>query len=586
MNKSKKDSIFPYFYCNDCEQDVDKNDHDAFSVHHDHRLVEVREGDSDPGLVTDFKKKGLMLEDDSKKNKLGKNKIVQDERNDSKKLYDFALSKIKKLIISENNQNDVYAVIEINSHIETLHLATNRAKYWMNVLYSNEVNTQEIRSDEFYKGVLNAIISMAQMKETLRSKVYNRIAQLDGEIYYDLGNPQWELVHITKEGVNIIKQGINPPYFRRSQSLYEQVVPEFDDDNALDKLADLLHIVREDRLVFKVNVVSLFFEACPIPIIVFDGNSGSLKTTATTTVKRIVDPNGKSKEDNAGTISTKSDDLIIQLYNRYLASFDNVSRIDQDMSDIMCRAITGSSNLKRELYTNADETILSYRRKIVLNGIVPTLDYPDLRERLVFFSRETIDETNRMGEEEFEKNFRSILPGVLGSIFTTLCKAMNIYDTIKTEIKPQSRMADFEIWGEAVARSLGCEKKQFLEAYYNKLREGTLNAKDHYQIVNIIQILMEDKKEYESTISSLYGMIKELAVQEGIEINSKYVHFPKSSNQLTRELKLVNPLLTNLGLTVELFHYTKNDRKYTKNSSIVKIRKKIDTSTLDGLGMR
>lgn len=573
MTEGNNGSRHSSFYCKTCDTYVSNDDPDKLLEHPDHDLIKLEDGEEDPGVLLDFEKNDIELADSSAKT-TKKKKEDGDERSELKKLFDIALIRIKKIVISENNQNEVYAIIENNSHVETLNLNTQRARYWLNDLYRREVNINDIHSDDFYKSVLHALISKAQMDGTERSKIYNRVAQSNCSIYYDLGNTKWEAVRITKNNIEIISLNVDSPIFRRSQSLYEQVRPVFDDSAALDKLADLLHIVQNDRLVFKVNLVALLLESYPIPIMVFDGNSGSLKTTVTATVKRIIDPNGNSKEDNVSTIYAKSEDLILQIYNRYLASFDNVSKIGQEMSDILCKAITGSSNPKRELYTNADETILSYRRKIVLNGVVPTLDYTDLRERLLFFSRDTIDEKNRITEEEFEQKFHSLLPSVLGAIFQTLKDAMNLYSQIKNEIKPQSRMADFEIWGEAIARSLGCKQDQFLESYHNKLKEGTLNAKDQYPIVNIIQNFMEDKKEFESTISSLYMTIKELAERDGIEVNSKYVHFPKSSNQLSRELKLVNPLLNNLGFVVELSHYTKNDGKYTKNASIVKIKKK------------
>jgi hypothetical protein len=126
--------------------------------------------------------------------------------------------------------------------------------------------------------------------------------------------------------------------------------------------------------------------------------AGSHKTTATATIKQIVDPNGRGKENNVSAMAEKQDELILQLQNRYLPSFDNVSSIGPKTSDVLCRAVTGSNNPRRKLYTDEEESIHSFKRKIVLNGIVPYLDYPDLQTRLVNYARETVDETNRMTE--------------------------------------------------------------------------------------------------------------------------------------------------------------------------------------------
>jgi len=304
-----------------------------------------------------------------KKNNKKQAELSKDERTASKKLYDFAQTKIKKIVISQNNTEEVYAIIQNNKHIETINLASTRARHWLNNEHTKFGNSNELHTDDFYKTVTNTIISKAQMDGTKKEKIYNRVAQLDNEIWYDLGDSKWRAIKITPEKIRTVNLDEDSPIFRRTQSLHEQVIPKKGDRKALDKLAELLHIVKQDRIVFKVNLVALLLQAYPIPMIIFDGSSGSLKTTATSTIKVIIDPNGQQKEDNVSMIAEKQDDLIVQLHNRYLSSFDNVSYIDSKTSNVLCRAITGSSNPKRKLYTDGDEVIHNFRSKIVLDLI-------------------------------------------------------------------------------------------------------------------------------------------------------------------------------------------------------------------------
>jgi hypothetical protein len=517
---------------------------------------------------------------DEKDHKSEKADTKADTKTESKNCYDFAMTRIKKLVISENNSDDVYAIIHVNNHVEAINLSSARARYWLNSEYSKHINSNKLHSDDFYKTVIYHIISSAHMDGTRRAQIYHRIAQSDDGFFYDLGTPDWQFVKITKEGIETVKYDTNMPVFHRTQSLQRQVMPKEGDGKDLDRLVELLKIIPQDRHLFMVHVIALFLASCPVPIMVFEGTAGSLKTTATAAIKRIVDPNGTEKEDNVSAMSENRDDLILQLQNRYLPSFDNVGNISQPISDILCRAVTGSNNPRRKLYTNDEESIHSFKRKLVLNGIVPYLDYPDLQSRLVRYARQAVDETNRITEQEFKERFEALLPSVLGEIFVTLHKALKEYPMMKGLIKPRTRMSDFEIWGEVISRVLGYPEGEFLNRYYEKLSDDSIAAQDSHPVVSTIESFMEGKDSWEGTVSRIYLELVEIAKQHDMDPQSRHVRFPKSSNKLTKELVIVDPILKNLGFIVKTYHYTKNDGKFTKNATILSITRKSSQSTI------
>ncbi|PBO84908.1 MAG: hypothetical protein COA77_06620 [Thaumarchaeota archaeon] len=519
--------------------------------------------------------------DGIKQKKSYEKNLDDDKRSDQKKLYDFALTRIDKLVISENNSDEVFGILKNNNHIETFNLSSTRAIHWLTNEHNLFGNSNELHSSDYYKTILNTIISKATMNGTKKVKVYNRIAQLEDEIWYDLGNSSWQSIKITKSKVKLVKLDKDSPVFRRSQSLQEQILPKRGSNFSLDQLVNLLHISEQDQLVFKINLICLFLQAYSMPMIVFDGSAGSIKTTATATVKRIVDPAGKLNQDNVSSMQEKPNDLVIQLSNRYLASFDNVSYIDSKISDVTCRAITGSNNERRKLYTDNDEAIFSFRSKIVLNGIIPTLDYPDLQTRLISYDRETIDETNLITEKEFQKRLDGILPSVLGIIFKTLAKALQKYPELKDTIKPKTRMADFEIWGEIISRCLGNVSNKFLKEYYVKVNQRNLSNQENYPIIQTIQILMKNKKFHEDSALNVYAELSKIAEEKLIlNIKDRFVKFPKHYNQITKQLISVKPLLKTAGFDVINYHWTKHDPKFDKNTSIIRISKIESQKTL------
>jgi len=492
----------------------------------------------------------------------------EESKADSTLLYELAMSKIIKLVISQNNANEVYAVIENSGHRETVSLSSRRAIQWLNYTCYNN-GPSGIHSEDFYKNVLVTIVSHAQHNGTKREKIYNRVAMIGDTIYYDLCSPDWNIIKITSKSIDTIPFDESMPLFRRSQSSLEQVKSAFDHRQALDDLVNLLHV--KDKQLFQVHLVTLMLESVSVPIMLFDGEAGSMKTTLTAAVKKIIDPNGIFNEDNCSSMPTRNDDLIIHLYNRQVSAFDNVTRVPQEISDILCRVITGASNSKRELYTNSEETILNMKRKIVLNGIVPSLEYPDLQDRIISYERIPLEENERLTDQDFQDRFAKLLPSVLGQILTVLQKTIAIYPIVKQEIKPKTRLADFEVWGESISRALGYEPHTFIEKYYAKRTSRFVSNKDMYQIITAIESLLQDRPEYEDTVTRCLKILTERANELGIECQSKYVKFPKAANQLVKELTIVSPILKTLGIKVETSNYTKNDGRFTKNSKIVRI---------------
>ena len=565
MNKSKSKKSENLF-CKKCALEIKHSDKESIEYHKDvcgKSSVVPRNEVKIEGIDKDYKNE-------------------KDERSSSKILYDFALSKIKKIVISDDDSDEVYGIISINNHTEVIELDSLRARQWLDYEYS-KVDSNEIHSEDFFKNILNSIISKTQMNGEQRVKIYTRIAQTNDTIWYDMATPDWKAIKITKDKVRVVSLNENSPIFRRPQSMKQQIIPVRGDNLVLDRLVDLLRISPKDKLIFKVHLISLFLEAYPIPMMVFDGSAGSLKTTISSTVKMIVDPNGKSKESNVAAMPEKLDDLTLHLFNRYLSSFDNVGSFDNHFSNNLCMAITGGGITKRKLYRNKAEVILNIRRKITLNGIIPSLEYPDLQTRLVNYSRIIIDETNRLTEKEFNQRLAELLPGVLGQIFKILKKALANYDELEHTIKPKERMADFEVWGEAISRALGNPKNEFLKLFHEKMIQGKITSQDAYPIISSIMILMKNKTTYENTASKLYKDLVYIAEEEGVNVKSKYVRFPKSSSRLTRDLRVVEQLLRTMNLFVETYYYGKNDSRFTKHASIVKIIKKSDQTTLGNI---
>jgi len=331
---------------------------------------------------------------------------IDNEKTITEKLLDIVHVDIVKKVIDENNNNNVYGLIMINGHYETILFNSNRAREWLQYRYY-QINHKSC-SQEQCKEALQIISSEIKFSpKSEKEIIYNRIAMVSDSnndiIYYDMCTPDWKIIKITSKNWVLINMDENTPMFERKAQQTTQVNPtansivNIHNNSSLDKLCNLLRIKNNDIMMFKIHLVSFFIEKYPIPIMIFTGEQGSIKTTLMQSVKCVVDPSAQL----SSRLHKKMEDISIHLYNRYLSAFDNISNFNQDISDLLCRVITGEGDSKRELYTDMDEIILNYKRKIIVNGIAPSLDYPDLIDRSVFYETSVISEDNRMSMEEF-----------------------------------------------------------------------------------------------------------------------------------------------------------------------------------------
>jgi len=206
---------------------------------------------------------------------------------------------------------------------------------------------------------------------------------------------------------------------------------------------------------------------------------------------------------------------------------------------------------------------------IILNGITPTIDQPDLLERSIFYELAAISKKERMTDAKFSTKFNELKPHVLGFIFKTIQKAMIIYDEVHKELDGMAlpRMASFAVWAEAISRSLGHGKNEFIERYDEKITESNLSLSDEYPIIEPLINYIGEEKNKELTVSKLFLEIIDLEKLKQDE------RLPKDSKRLGKQLKQLSPTLRTLGFNVTTSIYNKRDGKFPRGASIVSITK-------------
>jgi len=439
-----------------------------------------------------------------------------------------------------DEHGEAHARVPFNGHTETLRVKGREFRKWLIRGYL-EKEGGKVPYGEALSSALGAVESKAGISGE-RQTLSNRIAEYKGDIYYDLGDDSWRAVKVTTTGWGIVAD-TPVPMFRRYTHQRPQLTPLGGGDPFL--LARFVNL-KDDmaRLLLVVYAIACLVPDIPHPILMVHGPGGAAKTTLSRLLRLLVDPSALP----VISFPREERELVQKLAHHWMAPFDNVSTLPDWVQDCLCRASTGEGFSKRELFSDDEDIIYSFRRCLLLNGINVAGTNSDLLRRAILLGLEEILEENRRPEKQVLAEFEDARPLILGGMFDILSRAMAILPTVKLVGMPS--MADFALWGAAISKALGKGEQAFLQAYAANLRQQNAEAIEGSLIAGVILGFMEGRDEWEGTPSQLYSALKTKAEELNVSVTDK--QWPKNPNWLVRSL---NRVVTNLrveGLLVEL----------------------------------
>ncbi|MGC2575873.1 MAG: DNA polymerase domain-containing protein, partial [Candidatus Nitrosopolaris sp.] len=305
----------------------------------------------------------------------------------------------------------------------------------------------------------------------------------------------------------------------------------------------LLNIEDNDsKLLLKCYIIALFFPGIQKAILMLHGEQGSAKTTLQELIKTLVDPS------SILTLAFPRDinEFIQGLAHNYIVYFDNISNIREWISDILCRAVTGSGFSKRMLYSDDDDIIYNFKRCIGFNGINLAATKADLLDRGLIIQLSKISKDKTREKEEIWAEFEIIRPKLLGYIFDILVKVLATISSVRLSKLP--RMADFAKVCETISRCMGNEPDAFIKAYETNIQLQTEQVLESNIIALVIVKFMDNRQEWIGSSTALLSNMETLAAS--LKVNTKSRAWPKGPNILIRRLNEVKANLEDVGIFI------------------------------------
>jgi hypothetical protein len=232
-------------------------------------------------------------------------------------------------------------------------------------------------------------------------------------------------------------------------------------------------------------LVAAFRPHGPYPVLIFQGEQGSAKSTTAKLLRRLIDPASAPLR----TPPREERDLLIAANNSWVVAYDSLSGIPQWLSDALCRLATGGGFSTRELYTDTEDVILDLTRPVILNGIDHLAERPDLADRAIILQLPRIEEEARRDEAQLYAEYERDRPQILGALFTVVSAALACLPEVRLSRKPW--MADFALCATAAEKGLGLESGAFMSAYSANRAESVRETLESDPVSTPILVLFE-----------------------------------------------------------------------------------------------
>jgi energy-coupling factor transporter ATP-binding protein EcfA2 len=465
--------------------------------------------------------------------------------------------------LEKGDTRKAWVSIRVGGHIETYPVSSNHFENWVTAICSRRFN--KVPGKKAIDGVIRELSGRAVLTDP--KKVYYRIAHHNGKIYIDVGNKEFQVIEISKDDDPKILDQSPVAFFRTPHMLPLPIYSNSLKKNPNESLETLLSKfidIDPDQFILLVSWLISAYSEGPYPILVLTGEQGSGKTTIAKFLKQIIDPS----EANIGSLPRNERDIQLLAKNSWVISIDNISDIDDWLSDTLCRISTGSAYQTRKLYTDDELFITRAKRPIILNGIADFAGRPDLLDRSIVIELPVITQYKQEGV--LKEKFSDIRSAIFRAILTVLKETLSNIDNVRNNPQIQySRMADFELWINAAEISLTWPIGKFQQIYHENRNDakmvGLSQSRVGEAMIKFAEYLVS------KNLNTWTGTMTELTEQ----LADRYPQFSdqhkylvsKDPRALSRELNKVVPNLRSIGINYD------SDRSRTRRDKIISIEK-------------
>lgn len=448
------------------------------------------------------------------------------QESQASKLVAFVLGKVE---LFHDSNGDTYALD--NTTKETRRLDSRLFRDWLVAGFYGVAG--KAPRDASVKESVYTLTSLARFKGNQR-EVHLRVARHEGAYYLDLGEPQSSRAVKIAPGIwEIVDEP--PVRFIRPDTLRPLPTPVRGGD--LSALWKIANIPESSRLLVLAWLCECLRPETPFPVLELIGEHGSAKSTAQEALRRLIDPNAS----NLRAAPKEVQDAFVGAGVNWLVSYENVSHLSAQTQDALCVLSTGGGFATRKFFTNSEESVITVKRPIILNGISAAVTAQDLVDRTL--SIETPVISQRMESTELWTAFDRDHGTLLGALCDLFAQALAHLPAITLAPEERPRLVEFARLGMAVATALGQAGDAFMEQFTAGRAESIARTIDASPVATALIEWFENggRQKVTATAGDLFRAIEKYK-PNGTDA------WPRSAKGFADAMRRVAPALRSLGI--------------------------------------
>lgn len=436
---------------------------------------------------------------------------------------------VERAILFHDSNSDVY--VQDRDTKETRRLEGRSFRDWL-VAHFYDL-TQKAPRDQAVREALSTLAGLGRYRGECLS-VHVRVAKCDGAYFVDLADPgnskalridagRWEIV-------------TDPPVrFVRPEAQRPLPAPERGGD--LSMLWGLINVPDDARLLVIAWLAECLRPDTPFPLLELIGEQGSAKSTTQTILRRLIDPSACDLRASPKAV----EDIFVSAGANWLVSYENISHLSTQMQDALCVLATGGGYAKRKLYTDADESVITVKRPVVLNGISAAVTAQDLIDRAVSVETPVIQE--RIETTHLERTFVAEHGRLLGALLDVVAEALRRLPDVHLAPEDRPRLTEFARLGMAIAEAMGRPAGDFLTEFNASRRESIARTIDASPVASAL-IEWFEKRGRQSTDISVKTLFEDLGHVKPAGTDA----WPRTPKGFADALRRAAPALRQLGI--------------------------------------